>query len=116
MPDLVGLAGDLIGGLLGFAGDAVGTAVGAVMSLVGSMVEGLATVADALVDQLPDAGDLGLSVPSGWIYGYSIVNTFLPLTEALAFAVVIGAAFVALGVWRLGVTVYHLIPKPFIGT
>lgn len=110
------IVGQLIGGLLGIGGDIINTAFGAFMSFVGSAVNAVAGLADHVVALLPDATDLGLSIPSGWIYGYSILNTFLPLSEALT-AVAIFTAIVVGGIaYRLAVTVYHLIPKPFMGT
>lgn len=106
----------MIAGLLGFGGEMVGTAVGAVMGYVGSVVEGLALIAARVVDLLPEATDLGLEIPGGWLLGYSMVNSFLPLSEALAFVVVlVGIQAVAL-LARLAVVTYHLIPKPFVGT
>lgn len=113
---IVDVVGGLIGGLLDIAGDIINTAVGAVMSFVGSVVDGLAVLADAAVDLLPDTPDLGLDIPSGWIYGYTILNTWLPLTEALTMAGVFTAIVTAIIAFRLAVTVYHLIPKPFVGT
>jgi len=71
---------------------------------------------NALLDLLPNAADLGLEAPTGWIRGYNVLDTFLPLHEALAaIAVILGVYVVVFG-WRLAVTVYHLIPKPGMGT
>jgi len=116
MPDFVGFVGGIVGGIVGFVGDMVGTAVGAVMGYVGSVVEGLAMVAYRVVELLPDAADLNLTIPSGWLYGYDMLNTFLPISESLALVAIMVAVYAAAVLLRLGGFVYHLIPKPFIGT
>jgi len=113
---IVQFMGELIGGLLSIGGEAAGTALGAAMSFVGSVVDGLAEVAASIVALLPEAGDLGLSIPSGFVLGWSIFNTFLPLTETFAMVTVLVVASVVPIAWHLGVTVWHLIPKPFVGT
>lgn len=113
---IIQVMADLVGGLLSLGGDVVGTAVGAVMGFVGSVVDGLAEVAASLVALLPEAGDLGLEIPAGFVLGWSIFNTFLPLTETFAMLGVLVLASIAPIVWHLGITVYHLIPKPFVGT
>jgi hypothetical protein len=73
-------------------------------------------MADAIVGQLPEAGDLGIDVPSGWIQGYGMLNTFLPISEALAFALIYVTAITAAFGARLAVLIWHLIPKPGVGT
>lgn len=110
------LVASIVGGLLGLAGDAVGTAVQAVMSWLGTAVEAVAQLAMHVVDLLPDAADLGLTIPSGWLHGYALLNTFLPISEALT-AITLFTTVVVGGIaFRLAVTVYHLIPKPWMGT
>lgn len=80
------------------------------------IAEAFAPVADAVLDLLPDAEDLNLEIPSGFILGFSFLNTFLPLTEALA-AIAGFVLIIVAGIgWRIAVTVYHLIPKPGVGT
>jgi hypothetical protein len=110
------IVGGIVSGILGLGGDIISTAVGAVMTFVGSVVNALAALADHAISILPDATDLGLSVPSGWIYGYTFLNTFLPVSEALAMVGIFTAIVVGGILFRLAVTVYHLIPKPFVGT
>jgi len=116
VPDILGIAGDLVGGLLGLAGDAVATAIGAVMGWLGTAVEAVAQLAMRVVALLPDATDLGFSIPSGWLHGYAMLNTFLPLAEALAIVLVFTGVAVAGTLFRIAVVVYHLIPKPMMGT
>jgi hypothetical protein len=101
----------VVGGLLG-----TGLLTGVIWGPIGILAGGLFSIADAAIGLLPDATDLGLVIPGGWIYGYSIVNTFLPLTEALAFAGVFVSLIVGGIVFRTAVTIYHLIPKPGVGT
>lgn len=90
--------------------------VGALFTAIGAVVDALAAVAARVVGLLPDAGDLGLSVPSGWIVMYSWADRILPLHEALALFGIITATAVAPIVYHVAITVYHLIPKPFSGT
>jgi len=116
MPDIPQIVGNLVGGLLGLLGDAASTAVGAVMSWLGTAVEAVAQLAMRVVQLLPDATDLGFTIPTGWLHGYSMLNTFLPLSEALAIVLVFTAVAVAGTAFRIAVTVYHLIPKPLMGT
>jgi len=116
MPDIPSIVGGLIGGLLGMAGDAVGTAVQAVMSWLGSAVDAMAGVAAEVIELLPDATDLGLSIPDGWLVGYTWLNGFLPLSETLTWLGVLLTVAVAVTTWRVAVTLYHLIPKPWMGT
>lgn len=116
MDSIVDFVGGIVGGILDIGGDIVATAVGAVMSWLGTAVEAMAAVAENVIDLLPDAADLGLEIPGGWIYGYSIVNTFLPISEALAFVAVFTVLVIGAVAFRLAVIVYHLIPKPLMGT
>lgn len=106
---------DVVGGLLGTLGDVVGTLVGALFAALGEVVNALAELVDGIVDLLPDAPDLGLEL-GGFVYGFGIMDSFLPLHEALAYAVVLFGAANAGLVFRTAVTIYHLIPKPGVGT
>lgn len=76
----------------------------------------MAVIAGSVLDLLPDVGDVMPDVPSGWIMGYATFNSFLPLAEGLAFATIMLTAYAGLGLWKLAVTIYHLIPKPLMGT
>jgi len=116
LPSIGRLVQWLVGGLGGLLGGAANTAVGAVMGWLGTAVEAVAQLALSVVEKLPDATDLGFSIPSGWIYGYSLLNTFLPVSEALAIVLIFTAIAVGGTIFRLAVTVYHLIPKPMMGT
>ncbi len=99
------------------AGGAIlGLLTGIIWGPVGEAIKVLASVADGVVAKLPDAGNLGLTVPAGLIYGYTIMDTFLPLHEALTLVVGIVALIVAGITLRVAVMVWHLIPKPGIGT
>jgi hypothetical protein len=44
------------------------------------------------------------------------MNGFLPLSEALAFGGVYVSTLLGIFGFRLAVTVWHLIPKPLMGT
>lgn len=116
MPDFGGIAQGIVGGLLGFAGTVAGNMIGAVMGWLGSVVQGLAIVADGVLQLLPDATDLGLSIPGGWLHGYAWLNGFVPLSELLAFCVILVGVQMAPVIWRLAIDAYHLIPKPWVGT
>lgn len=116
MPDIGGIVGGVIGGLLGIGQDIIGTAVGAAMSWLGFAVDAMAQAAAEVMNLLPDAGDLGLTVPSGWLLGYGWLDGFLPLHETVAFLGVLVTAAMAVVAWRVAVVVYHLIPKPWMGT
>jgi len=116
VPDVGAFVGGIVDGIVSFGGDVIGTAVGAVMSWVGNVVNGLASVVAGILGYLPDATDLGLSIPSGWLVGYAWLNGFVPLGEMIAFIAILAAAQLGPIVWHSLVTVYHLIPKPFIGT
>lgn len=114
--DVLGFLGGVIGGLLDLGAAAARTAVGAVLTFVGGVIDTLARAAAAVLELLPDAGDLGLEVPAGFIQGWSIFDQFLPLHETFAMlAVLVVASLLPIG-WHLGITIYHLIPKPFSGT
>lgn len=89
---------------------------GAFMGIIGGIVDALATVANHIVDLLPDMPDLNIPDLSGLVVGYNQVNTWLPLSEAIAGSVLVLAAVNAAFVFRVAVTVWHLIPKPFSGT
>jgi len=100
---------DTIGGLFhGLADVAYG--------LVSGLVDALASLVAQVLSFLPDAADLGLSTSSGWIRAYGLLDTFLPLHEALGYATILAGVITAGILWRLAVTIYHLIPKPFVGT
>jgi hypothetical protein len=94
----------------------VGLFTGLIWGPVGEAVKALAAVADGVVGLLPDATDLGLSIPSGWLHGYTLLNTFLPLSEALGLISVILVVVTAGLAARIAVVVWHLIPKPGVGT
>lgn len=108
--------GGIIGGIAGLTGAIAETAVGAVMSWLGLAVQGMAVIAGGVIDVLPDVGEVLPTVPSGWLSAYAMMNTFLPLSEALALTGVLVGIYAALGAWKLAVTIYHLIPKPLMGT
>lgn len=115
--DAIGDAvGGIVGGIAGLVGGVAETAVGAVMQWLGLAVEGMATIAAGVINLLPDAGDVVPDIPDGWIVGYAMLNTFLPVSEALAGAGLLLGIYAALGVFKLAVVVYHLIPKPLMGT
>jgi len=116
VPDVVGFVGGIVDGIVSFGGDIVGTAVGGVMSWIGNVVNGLAEAVAGVLAYLPDATDLGLSIPDGWLVGYAWLNGFVPLGEMIAFILILAAAQLGPIIWQSLVTVYHLIPKPFIGT
>jgi hypothetical protein len=86
------------------------------MAFLGTVIQGLAAIASQVVALLPPAEDLGLSIPDGFVQGFSLFNQFLPLTELFALMGVLAAAAIATVAWHLGLTVYHLIPKPLSGT
>lgn len=88
----------------------------AIFSWLGSVVDALAGLAASVLDLLPDAEDLNLEIPSGWIIGYTWANTVLPLTEALGLMTAVIAINVGAVVYRAAVVAWHLIPKPGIGT
>lgn len=96
--------------------DVVGSLLGVVFTVIGAIVGVFAQMVANILDLLPDATDLALEIPSGWLYGYSWLNGFVPLSEMLAFAVILAGAQLVPVVWRSAVTLYHLIPKPMIGT
>ena len=109
MPDIIGAVGGFLGGL-------VGTAANIVWAPIKAVVDGLAAVADGVVSMLPNATDLHLSIPSGWLIGYSWVDSFLPVHEAITAAGMFVTIVTGLFVFRVAVLIYHLIPKPGIGT
>jgi len=116
VPDLGGMVGGLVGGLVSLAGTVASTALGAVMAWLGRLVNVMGAVAAGVLSFLPDAEDLGLEIPGGWLVGYSWFNEFFPVAETLVWLGVLTAAMVIPVVWHLAVTVYHLIPKPWMGT
>lgn len=93
-----------------------GVLVGFIWDPIRAIAEVMAAMADVVVSQLPVAADLGLTPTSGWVKGYAMLNTFLPLTEALTLAGLMVALVVAGIALRVAVMVYHLIPKPGMGT
>lgn len=112
MDDLLELDwGKITTGLLGAS-----VLTGVIWGPIGVIVQGLIGLAHLVIGLLPDAGPLGLAVPTGFIYAFDVLNTFLPLAEALAFVGVLVTAAMAVMTFRLAVTIYHLIPKPGIGT
>lgn len=99
-------------------GAVVNPIAGAILFFVGfvqQIIDGLLALASGVIALLPDA-DPNFSIPEGWLVGYAWVNSFLPLSECLAFAGLIAGALVLHMTWRMAVTVYHLIPKPLAGT
>jgi hypothetical protein len=107
MPVLIGVA---------VAGLAAGVLTGFIWGPIKEIADAVAKIADVVVGQLPDASNLGLAIPSGWVKGYSLLDSFLPLHEALGFVAIILGIVVAGVTWRVAVVVYHLIPKPGTGT
>jgi len=101
-----------------FAPDSpVAGALNAVFGFVKDVALGFTgAVVSTVIGLLPDAADLGITIPSGWINGYDWLDSFLPLHEALAFVAIFLALIAAVGAFRLAVLIYHLIPKPFSGT
>lgn len=83
---------------------------------VQALADAVFAAVGAMIGMLPDAADLGLVLPSGIVRGYTLLNSFLPLAEALTAVGVIMAAYGVLFTWRLAVTIYKLIPKPLMGT
>lgn len=102
----------VVGGVL----DIPGAVVGALFSVLGKMVDALMAVVNVLIDQLPDMPDLGIPDLSGLVRGYAFFNHFLPLDVAIGGILVYLAAANAGFLFRVGVTIYHLIPKPGMGT
>jgi len=100
--------------VLGIVG--VGVLTGWIWGPVNEVAKAVAAVAGVVVSLLPDAADLGLSIPGGWITGYTWLNSFLPLSEALGVVTIFLGIMLALLAFRVAVIVYHLIPKPGIGT
>lgn len=96
--------------------DAGAVALGALMGILDAIVNALTGLISHIVDLLPDAGDLGLTIPSGWIIGYTWIDRIVPLHEALVWMGVLAAASVAPIAFHLAIAAYHLIPKPLSGT
>jgi len=110
---IIAIAAALVGGIALLTGN---NPVDVVLGWLGTVIQGLAALADQVVALLPNAADLHITIPSGWIYGYNIINTFLPLSECLAFVAALVTVVIVGMTWSLAVTVYHLIPKPMAGT
>lgn len=68
-------------------------------------------VSTLLVGLLPVGALLtGLTIPSGWLWGYDVINAYLPVSEILiAASVLVGARITMIGVKAM-VFVYKLIP------
>lgn len=94
----------------------VGVLTGFIWGPVQAIAQGLALIADNIVNMLPEAADLGLDASGGWVKGYAMLNTFLPITEALAFAAMFATVIAASMVVRVATWIWHLIPKPGVGT
>jgi len=97
-------------------GEVGATLFNAFFTAIQGLADAVFKVIGSMIDALPDAADLGIDIPDGFVVGYSFLNTFLPLSEALTIAGTALAGYVALFGWRLAVMVYHLIPKPLMGT
>jgi hypothetical protein len=69
-----------------------------------------------IVGTLPMADELDFEIPSGVILGYALVNGFFPLDLTIQLGAAYIGALVAIFAFRLAVLVYHLIPKPMMGT
>jgi len=52
----------------------------------------LNTVSGMLHAVLPAAGDLNIDIPSGWLLAYNWLNGFLPMSDGLAVAGLVGSA------------------------
>jgi hypothetical protein len=96
--------------------DAGAAIIDAVMAVVGGIVDALLAIVNVIIDLLPDAPDLGLSIPAGWIVAYTWIDQIVPLHEALFWTGTLAAAAMAPVVFHLAIAIYHLIPKPFSGT
>ena len=104
--------GSVAEGLSGFVGDVVGVIAGA----IGAAISWGAGLLAEVLGVLPLAGDLGLAVPSGWVHGFAWIDSIVPLHEALVFFGILVGLRAAITLWHLTVSVYHLVPKPFMGT
>jgi hypothetical protein len=65
---------------------------------------------EVLVNLLPEGDTLGLVLPSGWLYGYDVLNSFLPVAEVLAAASVLLALRMAVFTFRMIYTLKQLVP------
>jgi len=65
------------------------------------IVKFFADIAHTMIDLLPNAADLNIDIPSGWIRGYTFFDTFLPLHEALAMVGLLLAIYAVVFAWRL---------------
>jgi hypothetical protein len=99
------------------ANDPAGAIVAAVMDFIGTLAAGLAQLAqDTILNALPDAPDLGIPSLGGLVVGYAWLNTFLPIDTGITVAGLLLAAMLAKFAFRVALTVWHAIPKPFMGT
>ena len=89
----------------------------AVLGFFGDVVRGFTDVVMGwVVDALPDADPLGAPSLDGILVGYVWANGFLPLDAGLAVSGMLVTAMVAKFGLRLSITIWHLVPKPFMGT
>lgn len=108
--------GELVGAIAGLVASLVGAVVGALFSFLGAVLDFFAGLVAELLELLPDAADLGLEIPSGWLIGFQTMDAILPLHEALFwFGFMVGLR-AAITLWHLAVRLYHLLPKPLMGT
>ena len=97
-------------------GEVAGTILNAFFGAVQAIGDAVFAAVGGVINVLPNAADLDLHVPSGVIGAYNFLDAFLPMHEALAFGAIYIGALLAIAAFRLAVTIYHLIPKPLMGT
>ena len=103
-------------GVVEWIGRTVDGATDAIWGFVQDAAVGLMSIVTAMIGVLPDAVDLNLPDLSGWVRGYDMMDRVVPVTEALVAWGIYMAAANAQFLWNLGTRLYHLIPKPGMGT
>jgi hypothetical protein len=99
------------------ANDPAGAVAAAVLGWIGDMLAALVASAETWVlSLLPDAGDLGIPDLSGLVVGFAWLNGFLALDAGVSVAGILIGATLATFAFRLALTIWHVIPKPFSGT
>jgi len=84
--------------------------------MIAAALKALLDGISGLVQGLPALPELPLPDLSGFIPAYNWLNAVFPVTEGLEAAAVLVAVIVAGTVIRAAITVWHVIPKPFMGT
>jgi hypothetical protein len=74
------------------------------------LVGAVRPIFDGLFALLPDAGDLGLSIPAGFIRGYAWLNSWLPVAETVAALVTLGVVILAILAFRVALTIWKALP------